>query len=101
MYGACSIEYSDKAKEDIKNLGSLASGKPIVVAKTQYSLSDNPKLIGRPSNFTFHISGVEIKNGSGFIIVKTGKINLMPGLSKEPNALKIKVDDNMQIHNLK
>ena len=101
VYGACSIEYSDKAKEDIKNLGSLASGKPIVVAKTQYSLSDNPKLIGRPSNFTFHISGVEIKNGSGFIIVKTGKINLMPGLSKEPNALKIKVDDNMQIHNLK
>lgn len=101
VYGAGKIEYSEKAKEDIKNLGNLANGKPIVVAKTQYSFSDDHKLIGSPKNFTFHINGVEIKNGSGFIVVKTGKINLMPGLSKEPNALKISVDDNMVIHNLK
>ena len=101
IYGADKVEYSSFANEEIKNIEKLCQNMPIVVAKTQYSLSDDPKLIGAPQNTTLHVSGVELKNGSGFVVVKTGKMTLMPGLSKEPNAFKIKVDEDMKIYNLK
>ncbi len=101
VYGAKNIIYSPLAEEQIKNIEKLGKGYPIVVAKTQYSFSDNPDLKGRPQDFDFHVSEVEIACGSRFIIVKSGKMTLMPGLGKVPNATKIIVDDSMTIHNLK
>ncbi len=100
IYGATSQEYTEVALKQIDEIEKLALGKPIIVAKTQYSFSDDPQLIGAPSSI-FHIQEVEYCGGSGFVIVKAGKMTLMPGLNKEPNALKITVDKNMKIHNLR
>ena len=101
IYGASKIEYSPLALEKIASLEPLCKGMPIVVAKTQYSLSDDPKLIGRPNDFTLHVQDIELKNGCGFVVIKTGDIFLMPGLGKTPNALNIKVDKDLNIFNLK
>ena len=70
------------------------------MAKTPNSLSDNAKLIGRPKDFTIHIKDVRISTGSKFIICLTGAVMTMPGLSKEPMALKIDMDDNFEVFGL-
>ena len=64
---------------------------PICMAKTQYSLSDNPELLGRPTNFTLNVSEIRLSAGAGFIVALTGKILTMPGLPKVPAAEKIDV----------
>lgn len=92
IYGAKNVEYSPLAEEKIKIYEKLCKDYPIVVAKTQYSLSDDEKLLDRPSDFTLHVRDIEIKTGAKFIVVIAGKISLMPGLAKEPNSEKMTID---------
>lgn len=93
IYGAEDVEYSSLALEKIKQYEDLAKGYPIVVAKTQYSLSDDDKLLGKPTHFNLHVKDIELKNGAKFIVVIAGKINLMPGLSAHPNSENMYIDD--------
>ncbi len=94
VYGADGVEYTGDAEKAIKELEELQKTElPICMAKTQYSLSDNPKLLGRPKGFKITISSVSLSNGAGFIVCRTGNIMTMPGLSKSPAAYKIDVDD--------
>ena len=100
-YGARNVEYSEKAEEIITSLENTeAKNYYICMAKTPNSLSDNAKLIGRPKDFTIHIKDVRISTGSKFIICLTGAVMTMPGLSKEPMALKIDMDDNFEVFGL-
>ena len=69
---------------------------PVCTAKTQYSLSDNPNLLGRPRNFTISVSDVGLSAGAGFLVVYTGNIMTMPGLPKVPAASKIDIDENVR-----
>ncbi len=101
IYGGNGVEYTTKANKQIKRLEELElDKKPICVAKTQYSLSDNPALLGRPENFTITVSNVRISNGAGFIVVETGDIMVMPGLPKVPSAEKIDVANDGTISGL-
>ena len=98
IYGASSVEYSPVAKEKIKQFEKLAKDMPICIAKTQYSLSDDDKLLGVPQNFTLHVRDIELKNGAGFIVVIAGKISLMPGLPLEPNSENMTIDKNGKLN---
>jgi len=90
IYGAESVEYTEKALESIRKIEEIQRDKlPICIAKTQYSFSDDAKLLGRPTGFKFHIRDVILKNGAGFIVGLAGNIMTMPGLPKEPAAEKI------------
>ena len=87
IYGAANVEYGTGVLKSIQNIEEMGLGNlPICVAKTQYSLSDNAALLGRPENFTMHVREVYVNAGSGFIVVLTGKILTMPGLPKKPAA---------------
>lgn len=101
LYGGDGVVYSAKAERQIKRLEELGlDKKPVCVAKTQYSLSDNPSLLGRPSGFKVSVSEVRVSNGAGFIVAETGNIMVMPGLPKAPAAEKIDVDENGVISGL-
>lgn len=101
IYGAENIEYSDKALEDINEIKKLGlENLPIIVAKTQYSLSDNPKLLGEPNGFNMKVREIQIRSGAGFLVVIMGDIMLMPGLGKEPALKKMKIDNNNIIEGL-
>ena len=90
IYGADGVEFSDEALEKIKTLEAKGEGNlPIIIAKTQYSLSDNAELLGRPSGFKITIRDIVLKGGAGFIVAIAGKIMLMPGLGAHPAAEKI------------
>ncbi len=95
IYGATSVVYTQNAKNEIARLKRLnLTDLPICMAKTQYSLSDNPKLLGRPENFEITIREVKPSAGAGFIVVLTGDVMTMPGLPKEPAGTKMDVIDN-------
>lgn len=95
VYGGKGVVYSAKAEKQIKTLEQFGlDKKPVCIAKTQYSLSDNPKLLGRPKDFEVSVAEVRVSNGAGFIVVETGNIMVMPGLPKVPAAEKIDVDAN-------
>jgi len=101
IYGASNIKYSDEAMESIKEITSLGYGNlPICIAKTQYSLTDNPKILGRPYNFTLNITDLKVNAGAGFITVYTGKVITMPGLPKNPVACNIDIDEDGRIRGL-
>lgn len=101
IYGGSGCVYSPKAEKQIKLLEELGlDKKPVCMAKTQYSLSDNPELMGRPEGFTVNVSTVRVSNGAGFIVVETGNIMVMPGLPKIPAANNIDVDANGKITGL-
>lgn len=92
IYGAERISFSPSAEEQIERINRIGMDKlPICMAKTQYSLSDNPELLGRPANFTLNVSEIRLSAGAGFIVALTGKILTMPGLPKVPAAEKIDV----------
>ena len=94
MYGASNVEFSPEARAQMTRLTKLGYGKELIcMAKNQYSLSDNPKLVGRPEDFTITIRAVTPSIGAGFIVALTGDIMRMPGLPKEPAALKMDVVD--------
>jgi formate--tetrahydrofolate ligase len=92
MYGATGVDFDQQALNDIEQLTSLGYDKlPICMAKTPKSLSDNPKLLGRPKDFRIVVNELHISAGAGFIVVISGHIMTMPGLPKVPAAVKIKV----------
>ena len=95
IYGADGVDYTKEAKAAIDEFIKLGADKmPVCMAKTQYSLSDNPKLLGRPEGFRITVSSASLSNGAGFIVCQTGSIMTMPGLSKSPAAYRIDIDEN-------
>ena len=100
-YGADGVTYTTKALKALGEIDKLnVSGFPVCIAKTQYSLSDDPALLGRPNNFVITVRDIRISNGAGFIVVYTGDIMTMPGLPKVPAAEKIDIDSNGKITGL-
>ena len=101
IYGGKSTVYTQDAEESIANLEELGFGSlPICIAKTQYSFSDNAKLLGAPTNFNVTVRQVKVSAGAGFIVVLTGNILTMPGLPKVPAAEKIDIDNDSKITGL-
>ena len=101
IYGANAVDYTRKAKNDIKKIEQLGLDKlPVCIAKTQKSLSDNPLLLGRPKDFVVTVREIEIASGAGFIIPITGDIMRMPGLPATPAAENIDIDDEGNISGL-
>lgn len=101
IYGGKDVEYTPEAEEEIKKLEKLGFDKtPVCMAKTQYSFSDNAKLLGAPEDFTVTVKKVKISAGAGFVVVLTGAILTMPGLPKVPAAEKIDVDKDGKISGL-
>ena len=101
IYGADKVNYTPQAEKALKDVVALGGDKlPVCVAKTQYSLSDNPALLGAPKGFDITVRDVRISNGAGFVVVYTGNIMTMPGLPKVPAANSIDVDENNVISGL-
>lgn len=95
VYGGSGITVLPAAKKQIEKLTALGfAGLPVCIAKTQYSFSDNPALLGAPEGFTVTVKNVKISAGAGFIVVLTGDIMTMPGLPRHPAAENIDVDEN-------
>ena len=95
IYGADVVDFTKEARNAIDGFVKLGADKmPVCMAKTQYSLSDNPKLLGKPENFRITVSSASLSNGAGFIVCQTGSIMTMPGLSKSPAAYRIDIDEN-------
>ena len=93
IYGGVGAVYSAKANRQIREIESLGlDKKPVCMAKTQYSLSDDASLLGRPEGFTVTVNTVRVSNGAGFIVAETGNIMVMPGLPKVPAANNIDID---------
>ena len=98
IYGARDVVYTPAANRQIAELEKFELDKlPICMAKTQYSLSDNPTLLGRPENFDITVKEVRVSNGAGFIVVLTGDIMTMPGLPKVPAANRMDILENGEI----
>lgn len=94
VYGGKDVEFSSKAKKQMKDFEQYGwDGLPICMAKTQYSLSDDPSKLGRPTDFTVSVRELKPSIGAGFLVALTGDVMTMPGLPKQPAALKIDVDD--------
>lgn len=90
VYGGDGIRLSDEAQNQIKNIEKLGFGNlPVCIAKTQYSFSDNPALLGAPKHFTISVNSVKVSAGAGFVVVLTGDVLTMPGLPKSPAAERI------------
>lgn len=101
IYGADGVEYSPAAEKEIEALESGGFGAlPVCVAKTQYSLFDNPALLGRPRGFSMRVSEVRVSAGAGFVVVMTGNVLTMPGLSKTPSAENMDIDADGNITGL-
>ena len=98
IYGGKGVNYTPQALKQIAEIEKFNLDKlPICMAKTQYSLSDNPSLLGRPENFDITVKEVRVSNGAGFIVVLTGDIMTMPGLPKVPAANRMDIKDNGEI----
>lgn len=101
IYGAADVDFSTEALAEIASLEKLGLDKlPVCMAKTQYSLSDNAKLLGCPKDFRITVRGITVSAGAGFIVALCGNMMKMPGLPKVPAAEKIDVDENGVIHGL-
>ena len=95
IYGADGVTYSAAAKKELKRIADMGmSSFPVCMAKTQYSLSDDQTKLGRPNGFTINVREVYVSAGAGFVVALTGKIMTMPGLSKNPAAYGIDVNDD-------
>lgn len=95
IYGADGVDYTKQAKTALDGFIKLGADKmPVCMAKTQYSLSDNPKLLGKPEHFRITVSSASLSNGAGFVVCQTGNVMIMPGLSKSPAAYRIDIDEN-------
>lgn len=101
IYGASGVNYTTAAEKAIAEVTKLGADKlPVCIAKTQYSLSDDPSLLGAPKDFTITVRNVSLSNGAGFVVVYTGDIMTMPGLPKAPAAHNIDVDETGKIAGL-
>ena len=95
IYRADDVVYTAQAEKAIKEIEGLGFGNiPVCIAKTQYSLSDNPALLGKPKHFSITVRDMRLSSGAGFVVALTGDIMTMPGLPKEPAALRIDCDNN-------
>ncbi len=95
IYGADKVLFTNKAERSLQEIIALGGDKmPVCIAKTQYSLSDDATLLGRPKNFTITIRDLRLSNGAGFVVAYAGDIMTMPGLPKTPAADKIDVENN-------
>ncbi|MBQ3794198.1 MAG: formate--tetrahydrofolate ligase [Lachnospiraceae bacterium] len=95
IYGAGGVDFSASCLKQLEALEKLGYGNlPVCMAKTQYSLSDDPTLLGRPENFTLHVRDAYVSAGAGFVVVLTGSIMTMPGLPKKPAAFGIDVNED-------
>jgi len=101
IYGAVSIDYQPQARRNLDMIKKIGYDKlPVCIAKTQQSLSDNPNLLGLPSNFIVTVREIKIASGAGFLIPITGEILRMPGLSKTPAAYNINIDETGNIQGI-
>ena len=101
IYGAADVTYTSKAQGEIDRLTALGFDKiPVCMAKTQYSLSDDPKLLGRPTGFTVTVREVRVSAGAGFVVALTGDVMTMPGLPRVPAANRMDIDKDGTIHGL-
>lgn len=102
IYGAEGVNYTDKALESLKALRNVAhvDRLPVVIAKTQYSFSDDSKLLGAPKGFMLNVRDIEYRGGAGFLVVIAGSMLLMPGLSRTPNAVNMTIDADGNIDGL-
>jgi formate--tetrahydrofolate ligase len=98
VYGAAGVAFSDKARA---RLGLFAEwghgGLPVCIAKTQYSLTDNPRIAGAPTGWTLNVTDASLSAGAGFVVAIAGNMMLMPGLPHDPRALAIDVDEDGNI----
>jgi formate--tetrahydrofolate ligase len=98
VYGADGVNFSDQAKAKLQQFAAWGYGKlPVCIAKTQYSLSDDPKRLGAPKGWTLSVTNASLSAGAGFVVVISGNMMLMPGLPKVSRAASIDVDDAGQI----
>ena len=94
IYGASGVNYTAAAKKQLQKLTQLGfGGLPVCMAKNQYSLSDNPALLGRPEGFEMNVREVYVSAGAGFVVVLTGDVMTMPGLPKRPAAFRVDVNE--------
>lgn len=101
IYGGEDVAYAPKAEKAIRDIEALGKADlPICVAKTQYSLSDDPAKLGRPTGFTVNVRDIKLSAGAGFIVVMSGDIMTMPDLPKAPAACQIDVDSQGHIKGL-
>lgn len=101
IYHADGVVYTAQAEKAIKEIENIGFGQlPVCVAKTQYSLSDNPALLGKPENFKITVRDAKLSSGAGFVVIYTGDILTMPGLPKKPSAFNIDCDNNGNITGL-
>ena len=98
VYGADGVTLSERARKNLERLDRWGFGHlPVCIAKTQYSLSDDPKLNGAPTGWTLRVSDISLSAGAGFLVVTSGAMMLMPGLPKSSRALDIDVDAEGEI----
>ena len=101
IYGGAGVALTPVAKKQAEQLTRLGFDKlPVCVAKTQYSFSDDPNLLGAPEGFTVTVRNLKVSAGAGFLVALTGEIMTMPGLPKSPAAERIDVDENGKITGL-
>ena len=101
IYHADSVNFVEKAPKQLEELEALGFGNlPVCMAKTQYSFSDNPALLGAPKNFSISVRNLKVSAGAGFIVALTGDIMTMPGLPKRPAAERIDIDNDGKITGL-
>ncbi len=101
IYGADAVHFGAAARGKPKKFSALGFAKlPVCMAKTQYSLSDDPKKLGAPKDWTLTVTDAHLASGAGFIVVVAGNMTLMPGLSKEPQAARMSVNDDGSINGL-
>ena len=96
IYRAKSVVFSEEALKKLKKYSDY-NHMPVCIAKTQYSFSDNPKLLGAPSDFDFHINDITLSAGAGFIVALSGTILTMPGLPKIPASEGVDVNEDGEI----
>jgi len=98
VYGADGVTFSDAARARLKRFTEWGYGRlPVCIAKTQYSLTDNPKMMGAPKGWMLHVNEASLSAGAGFVVAVAGNMMLMPGLPREPRALSIDVDETGEI----
>ncbi|HQD73329.1 MAG TPA: formate--tetrahydrofolate ligase, partial [Clostridiales bacterium] len=101
IYRADGVDYSPAANKAIENIEKLGlGGLPVCVAKTQYSLSDDPKKLGKPEGFRIQVKDVRLSAGAGFVVVLLGDIMTMPGLPKTPAAVNMDITEDGKITGL-
>ena len=101
IYRADGVIYTPEAEKAIKEIEGIGyRDLPVCIAKTQYSLSDNPSLLGKPKNFNITVRDAKLSAGAGFVVIYTGNILTMPGLPMVPAALSIDCDENGNITGL-